>query len=127
MKKKTMRISGIVGLILVIISLMVIGCQQQASPPVSPPSAPAPSATAPSQPSTTPQAGTAQTAPAGTPSQDPNQIQVGMTGEQVQQIMGAPGQSKQEGGITEWKYLTPQGKVEVKLQNNKVTFVERGH
>ncbi len=123
MEKKMMRIMGFVGLILVIISLMVIGCSREQAPP---PAAAPPAATTP-QPAATPPAGTAQTAPAGTPAQDPNQIQVGMTGEQVQQIMGAPGKVKQEGGMTEWEYYTPQGKVEVKLQNNKVSFVERGH
>jgi hypothetical protein len=119
MEKKMMRIGGIVGLILVIISLMVIGCQQQASPPASAPPAPAPSASA------TPPAGTAQTAPAGTPAQDPNQLQMGMAATQVQQIMGAPAQTKQKGAITEWKYFTPQGKVEVQIQNNQVVGIER--
>ena len=126
MEKKMVRISGIIGLILVIISLVVLGCQspppaQTPPPPASTAQTPPPAATVP----TPAPAGTAQTAPAGTPSQDPNQIQVGMTGEQVQQIMGAPGQIKQKGAMVEWKYYTPQGKVEVKLQNNKVAFIER--
>lgn len=125
MKKKMVRISGIVGLILVIISLVVLGCQSpppaQTPPPASSSQTPAPAATAP----TPAPAGTAQTPSAGTPSQDPNQIQVGMTSDQVKQIMGAPGEIKQKGAMIEWKYFTPQGKVEVKLQNDKVAFVEK--
>ena len=123
MEKKMMRISGIVGLILVIISLMVIGCSREQAPP---PAAAPPAAVAP-QPSATPAPGTAQTAPAGTPAQDPNQLQMGMAATQVQQIMGAPAQTKQKGAITEWKYFTPQGKVEVQIQNNQVVGIERGH
>lgn len=122
------RTSGIIGLMLMIISLVVLGCQspppaQTPAPPASSSQSPAPAGTAP-----TPAPTATTPAPqAGTPSQDPNQIQVGMTGEQVQQIMGAPGQIEQKGAMVEWKYYTPQGKVEVKLQNNKVAFVERGH
>jgi hypothetical protein len=128
MEKKMMRISGIVGLILVIISLMVIGCsREQAPPPAAAPPAPAPSAAGTPQPSAAPPAGTAQTAPAGTTAQDPNLIQIGMASAQVQQIMGAPSTTEQKGAITEWKYLTPQGKVEVKIQNNQVVGIERGH
>lgn len=123
MEKKMVRMSGIVGLILVIISLMVIGCSREQAPP---PAAAPPAAVAP-QPSAAPPAGTAQTAPAGTTAQDPNLIQMGMASTQVQQIMGAPAQTKQKGTITEWKYFTPQGKVEVQIQNNQVVGIERGH
>ena len=125
MEKKMVRISEIVGLILVIVSLVVLGCQSpppaETPPPASSPQTPAPAGTVP----TPAPAGTAQTPQAGTPSQDPNQIQVGMTSDQVKQIMGAPGEIKQKGAMTEWKYYTPQGKVEVKLQNDKVAFIER--
>jgi hypothetical protein len=48
-----------------------------------------------------------------------------MTQEQIQQLMGAPGQTSQKGQVLEWKYFTPQGKVEVKFQNNQVIAVER--
>jgi hypothetical protein len=48
-----------------------------------------------------------------------------MTQEQIQQLMGAPGQTKQKGQVLEWKYFTPQGKVEVKFQNNQVIAVEK--
>jgi hypothetical protein len=118
MKKKMGRISGFFSLMLVIISLVVIGCsREQAPPPAAAPPAPAPSAAVTPQPSAAP--------PAGTPAQNPNQLQMGMTGEQVQQIMGAPSQTKQKGTMIEWKYFTPQGKVEVQLQNNQVVGIER--
>lgn len=113
MEKKMMRIMGIIVLMLVIISLMVLGCRREQAPP-------------PAQ--TPPPAGTVQTpAPTGTApvTQDPNQLQVGMASAQVQQIMGAPAQTEQKGAIIEWKYYTPQGKVEVKLQNDRVIAVER--
>ncbi len=127
MGNKMVKKNGFVVLVLVIISLMVFGCSQQPAPPPAAPPAPAPSAAVAPQPSATPPAGTAQTAPAGTPAQDPNQLQMGMASAQVQQIMGAPAQTKQKGAITEWKYLTPQGKVEVQIQNDKVVGIERGH
>ena len=118
MAKKMVRISGFIGLILVIISLMAIGCsREQAPPPAAAPPAPAPSAAVTPQPSAAP--------PAGTTAQDPNQIQMGMASAQVQQIMGAPTQTSQKGAITEWKYFTPQGKVEIKIQNNQVVGIER--
>ena len=129
MEMKMVQISGIVVLMLVVISLMVLGCSReqapapaQAPPPASTVQTPAPAGTVPAP---APAGTVPAPAPAGTASQNSNQIQVGMTGEQVQQIMGAPGQIKQKGAIIEWKYYGPQGKVEVKLQNNKVTFVER--
>jgi hypothetical protein len=121
MEKKVVKINGFVVLVMAIISLTVIGCsREQAPPPAAPPAA----AVTP-QPSAAPPAGTAQTAPAGTPAQDPNQLQMGMASAQVQQLMGPPAQTKQKGAITEWKYFTPQGKVEVQLQNNQVVGIER--
>jgi hypothetical protein len=130
MGKKMMRISGMVGLMVMVVSLMFLGCGKEQAPPPAPAAPPATSA-APAQPPAAPPAGTAQPSPGGAPaqatapSQDSTQIQVGMTGEQVQQIMGPAGQTKQEGSMIEWKYLTPKGKVEVKLQNNKVVTIER--
>jgi hypothetical protein len=121
MGKKMVKIDGFVVLVMIIVSLTVFGCSQQPSPP---PAAPPAAAVTP-QPAAAPPAGTAQTAPAGTPSQDSNQIQMGMASTQVQQIMGAPTETKQKGAITEWKYMTPQGKVEVKIQNNQVVGIER--
>ena len=115
MEKRMLRLMGICSLILVIISLLVIGCSREQAPPA---------AVAP-QPMAAPPAGTAQPAPAGTPAPNSAQIQMGMASAQVQQIMGAPSETKQKGAITEWKYLTPQGKVEVQIQNNQVVGIER--
>lgn len=151
MEKKTIQKSGIVVLILAVISLLVLGCPQQAPPPVQTPP-PAGSVQTP------PPAGSVQTpAPAGSaqmpapaasvqtpvssgsaqmprpamtgtgtaPSQDIGQVLVGMTPEQVQQIMGPPAQLYQQGFI-EWKYpSTPQGKVDIRFQNNKVILIEK--
>jgi hypothetical protein len=154
MEKKMIQKSGIVVLTLAVISLLVLGCPQQAPPPAqTPPPAGSVQTPAPAGPAQTPPpagsvqtpapAGPAQTpapggsaqmpAPAGTvpttqpgaPSQDLSQIQVGMTPEQVYQIMGPPGQLYQKGFI-EWKYpSTPQGKVDVRFQNNKVILIEK--
>jgi hypothetical protein len=150
MEKKLVRIIGIFVLMLGIISCAVFGCSQQPAPPAqtAPPAGtvqtPPPGVSA----QTPPQPGPAQTpAPVGTvqtpapsvsaqmpasmgtapatPSQDPSQVLVGMTPEQVYQIMGSPGQLYQKGFI-EWKYSsTPQGKVDIRFQNNKVILVEK--
>jgi hypothetical protein len=118
MEKRMLRIGGIFGLILVMVSMMVIGCsREQAPPPMAAPPAPAPSTAVAPQPSAAPPAGTAALPAA--------QIQIGMPSAQVQQIMGAPSETKQKGAITEWKYLTPQGKVEVQIQGNQVVGIER--
>jgi hypothetical protein len=124
MEKKMLRIIGIVGLILVIISLMVIGCSREQAPP--PAQTPPPAATVQTPvPTGTAPAGTAQTAPVATPAQGSSQIQVGMASSQVQQIMGAPAETEQNGAISEWKYITPQGKVKIKIQKNQVVGIER--
>ena len=143
MEKKMVRISGIVVLMLVIISLVVFGCRQAPPPAQTPPPAgtaqmPAPTGTAQMPaPAGTVQmpapggsaqmpapAGTAPITQAGIPSRDPNQVQVGMTPEQVQQIMGPPEQFFQTGYI-EWKYMsTPIGKVDIRFKNNKVILIE---
>ena len=69
-------------------------------------------------------AGTVPATQAGAPSRDANQVLVGMTPEQVQQIMGSPDQLYQKGFI-EWKYTNPQGgRVDIRFQNNKVLLVE---
>jgi hypothetical protein len=125
MGNKLAKINGFIVLGLVIISLTVFGCSQQSAPPPAAPPPPAPSAAVTPQPSAATQAGTAQPAPAGTPAADPNQLQIGMASTQVQQIMGVPAQTKQKGAMTEWKYYTPQGKVEVQIQNDKVIGVDR--
>ncbi|MCU0578019.1 MAG: outer membrane protein assembly factor BamE [Desulfobacterota bacterium] len=86
---------------------------QQSAAPAAPAPAPAPGTTAPAAPGTQP------AAPAGNISQ----IQMGMTVDQVKQIMGNPAEIKQKGTQTEYKYYTPQ-KVEVKFQNNQVVGIE---
>lgn len=79
---------------------------------------PASSAQMPAQPGTVP-----VTQP-GMPSRDANQVLVGMTPEQVQQIMGSPDQLYQKGFI-EWKYNNPQGgRTDIRFQNNKVLLIE---
>jgi len=124
------RFGGMIGMLVLTLSLILsLGCsREQAPPPVqAPPAAVAPQpglAPAPG----TPQSGAApgaQPAAGGAATQNVAQIQVGMTQEQIQQLMGAPGQTSQKGQVLEWKYFTPQGKVEVKFQNNQVIAVER--
>lgn len=110
MASRSSRVFGIFGVSLSILAALVVGCGKEQAPPAQ----------------TAPPAGTAQTAPATMPTQNVAQIQIGMTSEQVQQIMGAPGQTKQEGLQLEWKYFTPQGgKVEIKMLDNRVTAIER--
>jgi outer membrane protein assembly factor BamE (lipoprotein component of BamABCDE complex) len=53
-----------------------------------------------------------------------SRVQVGMTSEQVRQLLGNPAKWKQEGMETEWKYYTSQGKLEVKFQNDRVIRLE---
>ena len=124
------RFGGMIGMLVLALSLILsLGCsREQAPPPVqAPPAAGVP------QPGVTPAPGTpqsgaapaAQPAAGGAATQNVAQIQVGMTQEQIQQLMGAPGQTKQKGQVLEWKYFTPQGKVEVKFQNNQVIAVEK--
>jgi hypothetical protein len=144
MEKKMNQKSGFVVLILTVISLSILGCTQQAPPPAQTPPASQPQMPAPAVQTQIPApAAPAQTsssvvssqmpAPAGTvpmtqpgaPSQDLSRIQVGMTPEQVYQIMGPPGQLYQQGFI-EWKYpSSPQGKVDIRFQNNKVILIEK--
>jgi hypothetical protein len=138
METKFMRICGLAGLIL-IVSLMVFGCgKEQAPPPAQTPPpaaapAPAPPAAAtPAAPSPATPAAPGQPAPAApgqpaaaAPSQDANQIQMGMSGEDVKKIMGEPSQTKQKGAMVEWKWMTPKGKVEVNIQDNKVVGIEK--
>jgi|WetSurMetagenome_2_1015567.scaffolds.fasta_scaffold837312_1 hypothetical protein len=138
MKAKGMRRSGLVGLMVMIGFLVIFGCgKEQAPPPVqTPPPAAAPAPAQPAAPATTPApgqpvaptaapAGPGQPVAAGAPTQDASQVQMGMSGEDVKKIMGEPGQTKQKGAMVEWKYMTPKGKVEFKLQDNKVVEIEK--
>jgi hypothetical protein len=144
MEKKMIRISRIILLMLVLVSLVVLGCRQAPPPGQTPPPggsaqmpAPGGSAQMPASVGTSAQvpppagtvqmpapAGTVPTPQAGTPSGDPNQVHAGMTPEQVLQIMGPPEQFYQKGFI-EWKYLnTPIGKVDIRFKDNKVQLIE---
>jgi outer membrane protein assembly factor BamE (lipoprotein component of BamABCDE complex) len=120
-----------IGLLAFSLFICITACQKEQTPPpaaTAPAPVPAPAPLA--QPAAPPAAGTA---PAGTaqpgttvnPAQAVNQVQMGMTPDQVQKIMGAPTQTKQKGTKVEWEYLTPQGKVEIEFQNNQVSSIER--
>jgi hypothetical protein len=136
METKLVRIGGMVGLIL-IVSLMIFGCgKDQAPPPAqtpppaaapapAPPAAATPAAPSPAVPAGTPATATPGQPAAGAPSQDASQIQMGMSGEDVKKIMGEPSQTKQKGAMVEWKWMTPKGKVEVNIQDNKVVGIEK--
>jgi hypothetical protein len=135
MARKLMRLIGIVGILAMTFSLLFLnGCSREQAPP--PVQTPPPAAVAPSpapmtaQPGTAPapgapQAPGAQAPAAGAAAQNIGQVQMGMSPEQVQQLLGAPGQTKQKDQSVEWKYFTPQGKIEVKFQNNQVVAIER--
>jgi outer membrane protein assembly factor BamE (lipoprotein component of BamABCDE complex) len=101
--------------------LMAVGCSLEQSPQ-------APQATSsssqPTAQSSTALPSSAPGAPSGGP-QSTVPIQVGMSSQQVLEIMGKPNRIEQEGQYTEWKYYTPQGKWELYLQNDKVAFIKR--
>jgi hypothetical protein len=151
MGKKMGRNSNIVCFILLVISLMVVGCGTQQSPP---PAAPPPAGTVQTSPTATPQpvvpppaetpqappptapsvaatppaspppAGTDQTSPTAAPSQDYTQLRLGMTSDQAKKIMGEPGQIKPGNTVIRWFYSRPSGKVEVRIKNNQVIALE---
>ncbi len=57
--------------------------------------------------------------------QNAGQIQVGMTSQQVVQILGNPARVEQERQGLEWKYYFPQGgKFEVYFQNDRVVAMK---
>ena len=58
------------------------------------------------------------------PPENISRVQVGMTSDQVRQLLGNPAKWKQERMETEWKYYTSQGKLEVKFQNDRVIRLE---
>lgn len=57
--------------------------------------------------------------------QDFSQVQVGMTSQEVMQILGNPSRVKQERQFVEWEYYTAQGKFEVKFQGDRVAYISR--
>jgi len=105
--------------------------QPAATPPVAQPQAPAATSTQtqPLTPVPETQPATPGTPPATPPAvaapQNPAQVQVGMTSQEVLRIMGNPTRVKQEGQFIEWEYYTAQGKFEVKLQGDKVAYIKR--
>jgi hypothetical protein len=124
MNKKNRQLFVWVGVSIFLVVLMLgTGCSREQAPPPAPPQqsaapapAPAPGTPAPAAPGAQPPAPTA-------PPANIAQVQMGMTVDQVKQIMGNPAQIEQKGQITEYKYFTPQ-KLEVKFQNNQVIGVE---
>lgn len=88
---------------------------QTATP--STPATPAPS------PSTTAPAASAPSA-APTPA-DFNRLQLGMTTEQVRQLVGNPSKVEQKGQKVEWKYYTSQGKLEIEFLADKIASIEK--
>jgi hypothetical protein len=129
MKKSFVQTVGIAALLVVCVSLAIgIGwsheqpqqpAQTTASSTIPPAAQPAPpTAVSPPVPSTVSTPATPSVGP-----QNIGQIQVGMTSQQVLKILGNPRRIKQEAQYTEWEYYGPQGKCEVKLQNDKVVRV----
>jgi hypothetical protein len=52
-------------------------------------------------------------------------IRVGMTMEEVRQTLGNPARLERLGGAVEWEFFSPDGKFEVRFQNNKVVSTWR--
>jgi outer membrane protein assembly factor BamE (lipoprotein component of BamABCDE complex) len=128
MKKNMMWVCLLAGLVLVVGALSLSGCSREQAPaPAVAPPAPtaAPPAGTPSAAPTTTPAGPAQPGTAINPLQAMTQVQMGMTPEQVQNIMGPATQTKQKGTKLEWEYLTPGGKVEIEFLNNQVSSIEK--
>ncbi len=117
--------------ILIILALVfVVSCsreQQSQQSSVSPAAVPAPATSASPGQSAQPTAVAPQQAvPATAGPQNFSQIQVGMSSQQVVQLLGNPSRAKQEYQTTEWEYYMPQGgKVEVHLQNDKVVSMRQ--
>lgn len=61
----------------------------------------------------------------GTVAQNFSQVQMGMTSQEVLQLLGNPTKSKQKHQETEWEYYTPEGKFEIEFQMDKVVKMER--
>ena len=138
MSKKAATILGVMGLLAIIVPLVVgIGCSRQDQPaapqqqapmqqtmPMQQTPSPAPAPPAPMPQSGAPMTQQAPMVPAPMVSaQNVSSIQLGMTSEQVRQLMGNPSMTKPEGQFVEWEYYTPQGKCEVKFQNDRVVSV----
>jgi outer membrane protein assembly factor BamE (lipoprotein component of BamABCDE complex) len=128
MKKDNVGMVITLGLLVLALFAFLPGCQREQAPPAAstPPAAvPAPGPAPTAQPAVPPAAGTPQPGTTINPLQVVGQVQMGMSPDQVQKIMGAPSQTKQKGTKLEWEYLTPQGKVEIEFLNNQVSAIEK--
>jgi hypothetical protein len=97
--------------------------QQQAAPQMAvPQTQPAPMPTMPPQQQMAP-AQTAAPAPAPAPAAFA-QVQMGMSSQQVLQLLGNPTKVKPKGQYVEWEYWTGGRKFEVKLQADQVVAIE---
>jgi type IV secretory pathway VirB10-like protein len=116
---RTVRLISILSIIFCLTATISCNREQPSSSSQTPAStAPSPAASAPAPAPATP-------APSVAPApQAPGQIQIGMTTEQVRQLLGNPSKIEQEGQMVEWKYYTPQGKVEIYFQADRVASVK---
>jgi hypothetical protein len=131
MSKRVAKIVKVIGSLALVIPFVVgIGCSQQEQPSAPPqqttPTAPVQPAPAPPV-TTAPQPGMPAPQPMAPQTQAPmmtaqnfSQVQLGMSSEQVRQLLGNPTAVEPEGSYVEWKYLTPQGRYQVKFQNDRV-------
>lgn len=118
MKTRSANLLRVAGLLAAVIMLAVMFACNQGNSGQNATSA-APTAQAAANPSAAPAA-----APAQPTAADFTQVQVGMTTQQVAQLLGQPANIKQEHGMTEWQYYAPQGKFELKFQNDQVAVIE---
>ncbi len=124
MNRKKRQLFGWLGVSVLMVALILgTSCSREQAPPPPPQQSTAPAAPAPAAPGAQPAAPAAPGAQPAAPAANISQVQMGMTVDQVKQIMGNPAEMKMKGTITEYKYYTPQ-KVEVKFQNNQVVGVE---
>ena len=114
---RTVRLIFVLSIILSVTATIACNREQPSSSNQTPASTtPSPTASAPAP---------ATPAPSVAPApQTAGQVQVGMTTEQVRQLLGNPAKIEHEGQMVEWKYYTPQGKLEIYFQADKVAFVK---
>ena len=131
MEKKLSKNAKLIGLFLIVVAFGIgAGCsqdqgttpQKQSQTPVSQSSSQQPTVAA-QQPATPSTASAPTSLQSG--SQNFSQVQVGMTSQQVQLILGNPSRTKQEKGQLEWEYYSQQGKFEVYFQNDRVVSTRR--
>lgn len=61
----------------------------------------------------------------GTAAQNFSKVQMGMTSQEVLQLLGNPTKSKQKHQEAEWEYYTPEGKFEIEFAMDKVVKIEK--